>query len=1692
MYRLATRAPRRLTAILLVLAAGATSLGLAGHTALAASPMVTGISPSAGPAAGGATVTINGSGLTGATSAQFGPAIGSSLTVLNDTQATVVSPPMVAGTYPLTVTTAGGTSAVVTAGSFTVGLPAVTGVSPPSGPANTSTTVTITGSGFTGATSVTFGSTVVTSPTVVSDTSITVSGPALPQQILDVRVNTPAGQSLAIPADRYTYGPAYIAGFSPLGGPVAGGTVVTVTGTGFSNVTAVLFGGTVAVPSGTSGNALAAGTNIVQDPTGNSVTVTTPGHVPGGALITVVTNGGTASTAALSPSPQFMFYDGNGPVINSLNTGAASISGGTLVVVNATNLDPTAINNQVYFGGALGLSVTITPPNPLQPALSQNLTVIAPAHAAGSVPVTLQIGSAVATAPKPVTFVNPTGPVVTGVTVTTNSSQPHGATGGHLVAGSLGAVSSAPFETCCQTPVGGSAIVQRPHTCCSGLDFMTDFGTGTPYAAGINGPSNPIGPLVTITGSGFANAIAVKLAAQPGSGTSFASIPMVPGAPVSTYTGLSTAGFGEIQGFSIIDDSDLTFYAPQWASGNPIFPHVQVISVLNPVTAPGTTISSTIGSGLSPDALRYTPVVMQGFGGINWSPTTASSVQNTLGLMTVPGDGFDKANPANNSVTFTPAGGGGQPVTVAGTLLPPAGCSATAAGGPGGTTYSYAIVGTTPQTTGVATSSTGDTMPSPTCTTTGGAGVAVTVTATGLSQGAVSYKLLRASGASFSVVETGAGCPPQAALTPSVVNGNVTFVDPNAAPACAQPYTPATANPVPFLLAGGLLASDQTLTFGRPLMQANVIDVQVTNDVGTSPLGCPDEFLFLGDSFFPEVSSFSLTATNPMDPNHSTAPASSTTGESVTVTGSGFNTGAGGIQLFFGPGTTPFTTLTPASSTSFTFTTPSRPAGLTDLLVQNAGADLSPTWCRDTINFASAPVIAAVFPRSGPSGGASGTAAIMTITGQNFIGNNATNNSIGVFLTAQAGGSTLSTLITAPSLVVNPAGTQITFPLPDLAQSSPPSTWTAQVQAMGLLSNIAPSTSYVPQNGMTGLTVSPVTAPSQGGQPLSIQSSAGGFMTPDGKSAVSGVFIAGAACNNVVTLSDSTISCNSPAMAPPLGGGVVDIQIRSPFFSVDGTPTFSVGAGLLTITGQTPTTPTVTSVSPNAGPQDTPITNVVINGTGFGQGDEVWFGGVPATYVTVNNSSPGQGQITATAPAQSGSVGTVPVQVGQGSLLSPVTPGVSFNYESQQQPPILYSASPAGGPANGTVAGIVLLGKNFTSVDFSPSSNPIVYFGNTPAASVKYINDRMLVVTAPAGLTGSVPVTVATQAGTSGAVQFTYQGAPTVTGISPAAGPSGQMVNLTGTNLLGAIYVQVGVATTAPTSDTATAITFVAPPQIIGTNVPVNVTTASGTSFQMLYDYNYTPSLTPPPPAGNPPGNPPPPPVVPPAPPPGLNNPPVCPGPELLAKAINDAFQDELNRPVDAPSLCNDMQFVAAGGAPLIVFQGITHSPEAEALRINSYYMNLLGRPADPSGLTYGLSLYESGRTDEEMQASFLAATEYASRTTPSPEEWLHGHVIDQLFQEFDGRPATPFEISTFDADLAMGANLSDIGLGIMSSTEYRTNLVRGFYTNLLNRPVDPTGLAANLAAMQMGTSDEDIQANIMASDEYFAGSPGS
>lgn len=117
-----------------------------------------------------------------------------------------------------------------TTSTSTGGVPVITSITPASGPIEGGTSVNITGTGFTGASNVLFGTTPATAFVLNSDTLIVAVAPAgTAGTTLDITVVNAAGTSATGTADLFQWGQNIITSFTASATTVKSGTPVTVT-----------------------------------------------------------------------------------------------------------------------------------------------------------------------------------------------------------------------------------------------------------------------------------------------------------------------------------------------------------------------------------------------------------------------------------------------------------------------------------------------------------------------------------------------------------------------------------------------------------------------------------------------------------------------------------------------------------------------------------------------------------------------------------------------------------------------------------------------------------------------------------------------------------------------------------------------------------------------------------------------------------------------------------------------------------------------------------------------------------------------------------------------------------------------------------------------------------------------------------------------------------------------------------------------------------------------------------------------------------------------------------------------------------------------------------------------------------------------------------------------------------------------
>jgi hypothetical protein len=212
----------------LVLFGGLTSEGEPNDTwaylPVTAIPTVSAVSPNSGPVTGGTAISITGTGFPSGAKVTIGQGSGAGVGAIAATNVKVVSSTQItavtgggaqAGTWSLFVITTGGTSVANLGDDFTYNhAPAVSAVSPSSGPVTGGTPITITGTGFLSGATVVIGqgngagsgAIAATNVKVVSSTQITaVTGGGAKAGTWSLFVTTTGGTSAANLGDDFTY-----------------------------------------------------------------------------------------------------------------------------------------------------------------------------------------------------------------------------------------------------------------------------------------------------------------------------------------------------------------------------------------------------------------------------------------------------------------------------------------------------------------------------------------------------------------------------------------------------------------------------------------------------------------------------------------------------------------------------------------------------------------------------------------------------------------------------------------------------------------------------------------------------------------------------------------------------------------------------------------------------------------------------------------------------------------------------------------------------------------------------------------------------------------------------------------------------------------------------------------------------------------------------------------------------------------------------------------------------------------------------------------------------------------------------------------------------------------------------------------------------------------------------------------------
>ncbi len=1259
-------------------------------------PTVTSISPTFGPYEGGTSVTINGMYLESLFPVVRFGAVAGKITSDNGTQIAVTSPANT-GVVDVTVSTTGGTSATTSADKFTyLATPTVTSISPVAGPEEGGTSVTIVGTDLAGATEVDFGG--IPSPNFTINTNGTMVTAISPDLGLAgsvyVTVTVAGSTSATSTADEFTYANLpIVTGMSLSSGPTGGGTTLTLSGSNLGGAMAVDFGG------------VAGKIDPVLETSG-FLQVTSPAHSAGTVDVTVT--GPLGTSADNPPGDQFTYYvPAAAPIVTGLSPSSVSVGVQTTVIISGSGLsDPT----QVDFGGV---------PDQFQVLSDTQISVVCPAsNTPGSVPVTVTTAAGTS-APVPFTYYG-AAPTILGLyrldgspsnVGPANYTDPSGweiAIYGENLGGATEvdfggqAVTSFLLDTDTGinliVPEEGPGTVQVTVTTPSGISasvpytfsaapVFIDFDGDLPYA-----PLSGNTPLM-IRGIDMANATAVDFGNTPV--TSF------------TYTPYDASGqFGALSLTTppgVAGTVDVTVVSPEGTSAivqpDDQFTYLSVptITAISPASGPlaGGNLVAITGTGFSDIAENITV----NFGDATTSPF--SSAGNTIYVAAPAGSSLDTVN-----VTVTTPGGTSstssadeytyEPAPVVSGLSVPSGLTPASGAVEGGTPVTISGSGLS-DITAVDFGSVPADLSNLTYNWDGSVTVISPPAAYNDNTGGLGpVDVTVTTGDGTSIINepadefnyTNAPYVTSLGTTTGLVTGG-TSVTIHGDGDSLEGATAVTFGGVaaPFVDNG-----DGTLTATSP-PGTGTVHVLVTTPVGTSDPNNFDQFTY---SDFPSVASVG-------------PPTGSTDGTTqVTITGIGL---ANATEVTFGGFGTAYTFVSDTYVQIMVDAPATLDTGTVDVTVTTPLGTSAVNPPDDQFTYVAPPAITSLSPDSGPVD----TGTQVTITGTALAG--ATEVDFGsnpvaeiVSNTDNQGIDTLVVLCTAATGdAPGPVDVSVTTPY-GVATDSNAFTYA-----------LAPAVT----------SISPTSGPAGGGTTVIISGA--------NLSGVSAVDFGGVAATSFWDNGDGTYSAVSPGAAPGLA---VDVTVVTSGGASAADPANDLFTYL--------TAPTVTNISPSAGPE-AGGTSVTITGTDLAGATEVDFSAPYLLYqVTSFTVNPLEGTITVPSP-DVGFVGTFDVTVVTPGGTSATSTADEFTYDA---PPTVTGVSPSWGSTMG--ATVTITGTNLGDAN-------AIYFGGIPGAITSYSADQLQAV-APAGSPGWVDVTVVTPGGTSATNppfdQFFYVGAP--------------------------------------------------------------------------------------------------------------------------------------------------------------------------------------------------------------------------------------------------------------------------------------------------------------------------------------------
>jgi len=209
---------------------------------------------------------------------------------------------------------------------------------------------------------------------------------------------------------------------------------------------------------------------------------------------------------------------------------------------------------------------------------------------------------------------------------------------------------------------------------------------------------------------------------------------------------------------------------------------------------------------------------------------------------------------------------------------------------------------------------------------------------------------------------------------------------------------------------------------------------------------------------------------------------------------------------------------------------------------------------------------------------------------------------------------------------------------------------------------------------------------------------------------------------------------------------------------------------------------------------------------------------------------------------------------------------------------------------------------------------------------------------------------------------------------------------------------------------------------------------------------------------------------------------PVVPALTTNQQLVASLYHDILGRAADPAGMSQYTAQLDSGVSRETIAQAMLNSAERFGNVVDQLYDTYLHRKADASGRAYWVSTLLGGGTEEAVAASFMLSAEYAAMHVGNTE------FVKALYRDVLGRAPDPVGQAEHLAALAGGKTRAELVSTFLSSDERYRRIVDQLYGQFYQRHADLTGMVWHASKLKSGEQTvRSLSKAFVAADEYFA-----